>query len=254
METLVFQLQAPLSSWGDPAVGEFRGTGEWASQSALIGLLGAALGLKRDDETAHAALRDGLGFAVGLLSGGSLLRDYHTAQVPPRAAMKGRPHATRRQELAVPKADLSTILSTRDYRQNAACLVAIQARAMPLAAPSLPALAAALREPKFLLYLGRKACAPAAPLWPQLIDGDSVQLVFKIYAERFEAARATAADPRGRLPLEPLRALSRMAFDDHVQAGVAPDITTTRKDRIIRRSGWLFGDRVEHIALLTGEA
>ena len=156
METLVFQLQAPLSSWGEPAVGEFRGTAEWASLSALIGLLGAALGLLREDESAHAALRDGLGFAVGLLSGGSLLRDYHTAQVPSRAAMKGRPHATRRHELAVPKSDLSTILSTRDYRQNGACLVAIQAR-VPTDAPSLPALAAALREPKFLLYLGRNS-------------------------------------------------------------------------------------------------
>lgn len=253
----MFQLQAPLSSWGEPAVGEFRGTGEWASQSALIGLLGAAMGLMRDDEPAHAALRDGLGFAVGVLSGGSLLRDYHTAQVPPRAAMKGRPHATRRQELAVRKADLSTILSTRDYRQNAACLVAIQAHASTPPPPSLVALAAALREPKFLLYLGRKCCAPAAPLWPQLIDVDSVQLAFKIYAERFEAARATAADPRGRLPLEPMPALTRIAFDDHVQAGVPTDITTIttiRKDRIIRRTGWLFGDRVEHIALLPSEA
>ena len=251
METLVFQLQAPLSSWGEAAVGEFRGTAEWASLSALIGLLGAALGLLREDESAHAALRDGLGFAVGLLSGGSLLRDYHTAQVPPRAAMKGRPHATRRHELALPKADLSTILSTRDYRQNGACLVAIQAR-VPTAAPSLPALAAALREPRFVLYLGRKACAPAAPLWPQLIDADSARAGFAIYATRFEAARNAAADSRGRSPLEALPALTRIAFDDHVRAGVQADITTTRKDRLIRRKGWQFGDRAEHVAMLPG--
>lgn len=253
METLVFQLHGPMSSWGEPAVGEFRGTAEWASSSALIGLLGAALGVLREDETAHAALRDGLGFAVGLLSGGSLLRDYHTAQVPPRGAMKGRPHATRRHELLVPKADLSTILSTRDYRQNAACLVAVQTRTLSNA-PSLSELASALREPKFLLYLGRKACAPAAPLWPQLIAAVSAQAAFGSYRERFESARNKAADSRGRVPLEGLPVLTRIAFDDHVTAGVPADITTTRKDRVIRRKGWQFGDRVEHVALLAEQA
>jgi CRISPR system Cascade subunit CasD len=249
METLVFQLHGPLSSWGEPAVGEFRGTAEWASSSALIGLLGAALGLLREDELAHAALRDGLCFAVGVLSGGSLLRDYHTAQVPPRSAMKGRPHATRRHELLVPKADLSTILSTRDHRQNAACLVAVQMRT-PSQAPALPELAAALREPKFLLYLGRKACVPAAPMWPQLIAADSAHAAFGIYRERFESARSAAADSRGRAPLEPLPPLTRVAFDDHVNSGLKGDISTTRKDRLIRRKGWQFGDRVEHVALL----
>jgi CRISPR system Cascade subunit CasD len=253
METLVFQLQAPLSSWGEPAVGEFRGTADWVSASALIGLLGAALGLGRDDEAAHAALRDGLGFAVGLLSAGSLLRDYHTAQVPPRSAMKGRPHATRRHELMVPKAALSTILSTRDYRQNSACLVMLQSR-MPSAAPALPVLAAALREPKFVLYLGRKACASAAPLWPQLIEAESAWAAFAVYAERFEAARNKCADGLGKAPLEQLPALTRIAFDDHVTAGVPADISTTRKDRLIRRNGWQFGDRIEHVALLEKQA
>lgn len=253
MQTLVFQLQGPLSSWGEPAVGEFRGTADWASISALIGLLGAALGVQREDDAAHAALRDGLGFAVGLLSSGSLLRDYHTAQVPPRSAMKGRPHATRRHELLVPKAGLSTILSTRDYRQNAACLVAVQMRA-PTLAPSLAELAVALRAPKFVLYLGRKACPPAAPLWPQLIEADSAHAALGSYREKFEVARSSAADSRGRAPLEPLPPLTRLAFDEHVNAGVPVDtssvISTTRKDRLIRRKGWQFGDRVEHVALL----
>lgn len=253
MDYLVFQLQAPLSSWGEPAVGEFRGTAEHPSQSALVGLLGAALGIWRDDEAAHAALRDGYGFAVGLQSGGSLLRDFHTAQVPPRSALKGRPQATRRDELAVPKADLSTILSTRDYRQNAASLVAVQARASRPPPYELPALAGALREPRFTLCLGRKSCPPAAPLWPQVIDADSATAAFARYALMHEAARQAGADKRGRLPLEALLPLTRVAFDDYVQAGVPHDLSIRRKDRLIRRKGWQFGDRTEHIALITPE-
>lgn len=253
MNYLVFQLQAPLSSWGEPAVGEFRGTAEHPTQSALVGLLGAALGLLRDDEAAHAVLRDGYGFAVALLSGGSLLRDYHTAQVPPRTALKGRPQATRRHELAVPKTDLSTILSTRDYRQNATSLVAVQPRSDGTPPHTLAALALALREPRFTLYLGRKACAPAAPLWPQVIAAECAQAAFAVYKTMYEAARAAAVDKHGRLPLEALPRVTRIAFDDHINAGVPHDLSTRRKDRLIRRKGWQFGDRNEHIALILDE-
>ena len=251
---LVFQLQAPLSSWGEPAVGEFRATASHPGQSALIGLLGAALGLDRSDEAAHADIRDGFGFAVGVLSTGSLLRDYHTAQVPPRTVLKGRPQATRRQEMAVPRRELGTILSTRDYRQNATSLVALQARADVHVRFTLEQLACALREPRFTLYLGRKACVPGAPLWPQLFTVESAHEAFSIYAQRLEAARIALADQRGRLPLEPLPALQSIAFDGHIDAGAAADLSTRRKDRLIRRQGWQFGDREEHIALLTPEA
>lgn len=254
MEHLVFQLQATLSSWGEPAVGELRGTAEYPSQSALLGLLGAALGVQRDDEAAHAALRDGYGFAIGLLSGGSLLRDYHTAQVPPRSALKGRPRATRRHELSVPKQELGTILSTRDYRQNAACLVCIQVRSRAAAPYSLAHLGAALREPRFVLYLGRKACVPAAPLWPQELEAESAVTAFAAYAALFEAARASAADKRGRVPLEALPAVGRLVFDEHVEAGAPRDLTMRRKDRVIRRKGWQFGDRDEHMALVGSAA
>lgn len=254
MEHLVFQLQASLASWGEPAVGGSRGTAGHPSHSSLVGLLGAALGLSREQEAAHAFLRDGYGVAIGVLSDGSLLRDYHTAQVPPRSALKGRPSSTRRHELAVPKEDLGTILSTRDYRQNAACLVALQTRALSASTPPLAQLADALREPKFVLYLGRKTCVPCAPLWPQIIDTASALRAFERYIALFEATRQAAANGRGHAPLEPLPPLTRIAFDDHVEAGTPPQFSTRRKDRLIRREGWQFGDRTEHIAILPTKA
>lgn len=248
MEFLVFQLQAPLSSWGDTAVGEYRGSYEHPGESALIGLLGAALGIRREDEVTHAALRQGYGFGVGVQSGGKLLRDYHTAQVPGRAALKGRPHATRRDELGVPKDELNTILSTRDYRQEAASLIAIQPRSD--APYTLDILADALRKPRFVLYLGRKSCPPAAPLYPQIIKADSVRSVFQEYRARFDAQRDANKDHRGRLPLEPIGELIRLIWGDGVESGVSADLSAPRKDRLIRRQGWQFGDRTEHVALL----
>jgi CRISPR system Cascade subunit CasD len=248
MEFLVFQLQAPMSSWGDTAVGEYRGSYDYPSESALIGLLGAALGIRREDEAGHAALRQGYGFAVGVQSAGRLLRDYHTAQVPGRAALKGRPHATRRDELAVPKADLNTILSTRDYRQDAASVIAVQPR--DNAPYTLEVLADKLRQPRFVLYLGRKSCPPAAPLFPLIIDANSALAAFDEYRERLDTQREAHKDQRGRVPLEPAGKLIRLVWGDGVEAGVSADLSAPRKDRLIRRHGWQFGDRTEHTALL----
>ena len=232
MQFLVFQLQASLAAWGDVAVGEFRGSRDAPGASALVGLLGAALGVTRDDEAAHAALRDGCLFAVGTVASGQLLRDYHTAQVPGRAQLKGRPHHTRRDELNLPRHELHTILSTRDYRQNAAWVVAVQAQAD--APHSMATLAQALREPRFVLYLGRKCCPPAAPLAPVVHEAESAHAALVAYL--------AAADPPATL--------RSLAWADGVQAGVAAHLSTPRKDRLIRRRGWLFGDRTEHLALL----
>jgi CRISPR system Cascade subunit CasD len=249
MQYLVFQLLAPLASWGEVAVGEYRGSHDYPGESALLGLLGAALGVRRDDDAAQAALRDAYGFAVGVLSTGSLLRDYHTAQVPGRTALKGRPHATRRDELAMPKRELNTILSTRDYRQNAACLVAVQCKAGHPAPHALEALAQSLRTPRFVLYLGRKSCPPAAPLAPRVLDAASAQEAMEAYRQA-SLVRLQALAVKTHLPLEPLSEIVRLVWGDGVQAGAEPDLSVARKDRVIRRKSWQFGDRTEHSKLL----
>lgn len=243
MELLVFQLQAHLASWGEAAVGEYRGTADYPGLSALQGLLGAALGVRRDDGRGQDALRDGYRLAVGVQSAGTLLRDYHTAQVPPRTALKKRPHVTRRDELRVPKWELATTLSTRDYRREAACLVAVQARQS--APASLEQLADALRHPRWILSLGRRSCPPAVPLWPQRLTVASVPSAFEAYLALLAKAHAGAG-------VDAPRPVERIAFEDGMDDSLVPDLITVRKDRVIRRRGWQFGDRTENIAFVAG--
>ena len=234
MDYLIFRLQSPLSSWGESAVGEYRPTASWPGESALLGLLGAALGINRDDAVGQAALRDGVRFAVGVLSGGDLLRDYHTAQVPGRVDLKGRPHRTRRDELSVPKEGLNTILSSRDYRQNGEWLVAVQVMAVAVAPWSLAQIADALLKPHYVLYLGRKSCPLGMPLAPKAIQAGSVKAALDAYLVDMPDARR----------------MERLVWGDGVEPGVAADLSVPRKDRMISRDGWQFGDRLEHSALL----
>ncbi len=236
MDYLVFQLQAPLSAWGETAVGEFRPTANYPSESALLGLLAAALGIRREEEDAHAALRRGFGFAIGVLASGRLLRDYHTAQVPGRITLKNRPHNSRRDELNLPKDDLNTILSTRDYRQDAASLVAIQVRD---GAPyTLSDVVQALAKPRFTLYLGRKACPPALPLNPQVISAENAQAALHDYRQKL-VERSGETTP----------AFERIVWGEGIESGMVHDLEVVRKDRLLSREHWQFGDRIEYVAL-----
>jgi CRISPR system Cascade subunit CasD len=251
METLVFQLQAPLSSWGEVAVGEYRPSAEYPSQSAIQGLLGAALGIARDDDAAQTALRTGYRLAVGVLSQGRLLRDYHTAQVPGRSDIKKRPHATRRDELSLPKTDLNTILSSRDYRQDAAALVAVQTVAN--APYSLTQLAEALKKPKFVLYLGRKSCPVAAPVYPRVLSALAINAAFTDYlqqlADLWRQQLLKHTEPNN-LAVQKIAWGDDFGMDDLSVIGVQRNLSITRKDQVITRQGWQFADRSEHIALL----
>lgn len=247
METLIFQLNAPLSSWGETAVGEYRPTAGYPSQSAIQGLLAAALGIDRHNESSQQALYTGYRLAVGVLSQGRLLRDYHTSQVPSQTDLKKRPHATRRDELLVPKNDLNTILSTRDYRQDATALVAVQM--MENAPYSLLQLVDALKKPKFVLYLGRKSCPISVPLNPCILTETTINAAFIEYQQ----VVANLNKNISKNSLQKIAWGDNFGIDDLTTIGLSRSLSTIRKDRVITRQGWQFADRTEHIALLEKE-
>ena len=79
MATLLLRLAAPLQSWGSDSKFETRKTDREPTKSGVVGLLAAALGLRRDDTEGLARL-NGLRFAVRADQEGSLLVDFHTAK------------------------------------------------------------------------------------------------------------------------------------------------------------------------------
>jgi CRISPR system Cascade subunit CasD len=169
---LVFRLYGPMAAWGEIAVGETRRSASFPGKAAILGMIAAALGIKRDEQERLDKLTEGYSVAVKVLNSGFLLKDYHTVQVPD--SIGKFLYATRRDEIVVggSRTDnrLSTILSSREYRCDSFAIAAILSK--PEAPYSLPEIQNALRKPKFVLYLGRKSCPVSVPLHPHMVDAD----------------------------------------------------------------------------------
>lgn len=237
MAYLVFQLQGAMASWGEAAVGEYRGTHDLPTVSALAGLLCAALGLRRDQEEEIQAVHRHYLMAVGVYACGPMLRDYHTAQVASRSQLKGTRHATRKDELAFRRTELNTILSTRDHVQGVRYRVAVQAD--DEAPYPLDALRQALLTPAFVPYLGRKSCPLEAPMAPCLMDVDDVLTALSGYPH--------AADGSTHRPF-------KLTWCDGMTPGVQSSLTVRQRDRLIHRGAWQYGERTQHVAMLPQEA
>jgi CRISPR system Cascade subunit CasD len=187
---LTFALVAPLAAFGGIAVGERRSGWDRPARSAVLGLVGACLGLEREDAVAQAALAEGYGLALLCQAPGRLLADYHTAQVP--SAQRGQSFATRAEELRAP--ELNTILSRRDYRSGAWHLGALWPRDATVRW-SLDTLAEAMRRPTFTPYLGRKSCPLGLPLAPAITE--AVDAPAALQARHAEGPEARLGDDRG---------------------------------------------------------
>jgi CRISPR system Cascade subunit CasD len=264
---LIFQLYGPLSAWGDIAVGETRPSSFAPAKSAVLGMIAAASGLRRPDTTGEESLRrqwekqqatlaEGYSMAVKLTQPGLPLTDYHTAQVPSSGSGRNKKvFPTRRDELTwLPREELNTILSRRDYRQDAYAAVALWAR--DSAPYSLEEIRAKLIAPEFVLYLGRKSCPPALPLRPEITSAVSVEdalegLSFAAVAGQIWADRPkTAEHVIGQLPeTNPM-----LLWDTDAETGIPPEQQAifTCRDNSTSRLRWQFAVREERRAHLSG--
>lgn len=231
---LLFRLYAPLASWGETAVGEIRPSSTHPSRSALLGMLAAAYGIKRNDEAGLAKIRESFGFAVCMHNAGGLLRDYHTIQAPGRR--KGAKWSTRKDELAERK--LNTVLSSRDYRTEAEYTVVVWNRS-EVGELSIEQLLEVLRKPRFVLYLGRKSCPLGLPLQPHLIQAETVRDAL------------TKADfgslPFG--PVFPLDTQTRVVWENCSFSGFTSKsdmMEVHRRDEPVNRRTWQFVERTEY--------
>ena len=151
--TLLMRLAGPMQSWGTNSRFSVRDTRLEPSKSGVVGIVAAAMGIPCDgDITLIATLKMG----VRVDREGVMSYDYHTAQNILKASGGIK----------------NTELSTRYYLADAAFLVGLEGDLS-----LLETIHAALRNPRWPLFLGRKAFVPGEPIW--LEDGLKPNLSLK---------------------------------------------------------------------------
>jgi CRISPR system Cascade subunit CasD len=232
---LLFRLYGPLAAWGTIAVGQERPSDAHPGKSAILGLLAAAMGVRREEENLHALMAAAYGFAVRVDAPGLLLRDYHTAQVPPER--RKVVHYTRRDELRSRSKDLNTILSSREYRCDALYTVALWIGKNQSPPFTLEELVQGIRQPRFVLYLGRKSCPLALPVQAAVVTAAHLEAAFAQVDFKDDEDFDRGLKRDGALLCWELGA---------DVGGWQPLYTVTRHDHPLSRRRWQFSERSEH--------
>lgn len=240
---LVFHLYGPMASWGETAVGEFRPSSDHPSRSAILGLIAASLGVRREDTETLKRIAASYALAIAVESSGTLLRDYHTTAVPPSGKGKNRRHyATRKDELSGPRDGLSTILSSRDYRCDSKYLVCIWTRTDE-SPYTLLEIQSALASPRFVPYLGRKSCVLSLPMRPVIVDASDASKALKM-----ELSGSADSLP-GLIQNQKIRVF----WSRGDVTGIEAKQSVHRRDEPYSRKPWQFMERIEEMGYLKTE-
>ena len=140
----------------------------------------------------------------------------------------------------MPKDELNTILSSRDYRCDAVYTICLWGRT---ASPPYPVetIKTHLANPAFVLYLGRKSCPLSLPVHAQIARAENLA----------EALKSVQFPDHPFISRLTSRNNFRVFWEGNEQSGFEEDHTVIRRDDPSSRRRWQFADREEHYAMIT---
>ncbi len=230
---LILKLAGPMQAWGAHTFEDYRPVEDFPTRSGLLGLLGACLGLRRDDVAGQKALAESVRIAVRA--------DRRSAADLWLAT--GRSETTRPVRAPLPAVritDFHTVLdartvgggvrkdpvvSRREYLCDGVFTVAVGFRADAAFGPD--DLALAVRRPVFTPSLGRRSCPLARPLFEAVIEavdlGAALDLIWphagRVYAEEGDGLRLRVRDVP--VIVRPRQFAAREVFVETREAGGA---------------------------------
>ncbi|MCL0319226.1 type I-E CRISPR-associated protein Cas5/CasD [Apilactobacillus xinyiensis] len=135
MKTLLMKFSGPLQAFGTNSHYENRQTGRFPSKSAVIGMIAAAMGYRRYEDSKLKELNQ-LSFGVRVDQPGNILRDF-------QIAVSHKPNGER----------IRSYVTNRYYLQDAVFVVAIGSDNEDL----IDRIRYSLKHPYFQLFLGRRS-------------------------------------------------------------------------------------------------
>ena len=157
---LFLRLEGPLQAWGERSKWDYRDTAMCPTKSGVVGLIGCAMGIERNSEEL-ASISDGIRIAIRIDRQGIVMTDFHTVRptLPDGVIVNSEGKV---------KSKANTIVSKRQYLQDASFLVAIEGERK-----LLYRIGEAMENPKWVIFLGRKSCVPSMPVYQGVKEGYS---------------------------------------------------------------------------------
>ena len=153
---LILRLEGVLQSWGEHSKWDYRDSASMPTKSGIIGLLGCALGLERNDMQLQSMAQK-LKLAVRADRQGIEMSDFHTVRSRQLLNAAGKHRGK--------VGEYSTLVTNRIYLQDACFTIAIAGNR-----DMLERIADALQRPKWPIYLGRKCCVPSRPVFDGITE------------------------------------------------------------------------------------
>ena len=190
---LLLRLEGPLMAFGGETIDNLGVIRDFPAQSMLTGLIANALGWRREDAAEHDRLQARLVFGARLDRAGTRLTDFQTAEL--RKDDKGWTTSGEPEGRAGGENTYKgQHLRYRDFHADGAVLVALRLEPAD-ESPTLEDVADALQRPARPLFLGRKPCLPAAPLFAGWCDEPDVLTALRGAAPLVANARPRALWP-----------------------------------------------------------
>ena len=175
-------LQAPMMSFGGNAVDRRRPTGNHPGRSMLTGMIGNALGWRRQDHDLLQALQERIRYAVRMEHNGNLaiMRDFQTVELSKDDlawTTRGTPEGREGGGDTYKGPEIRLL----EYLADCRAIVAMRLE-NPEEHPTLEEVGQALLMPARPLHIGRKCCMPET-------------MVFTGYQDAETAASALGKEP-----------------------------------------------------------
>jgi CRISPR system Cascade subunit CasD len=181
MDILILRFDAPLMSFGAPVVDEYGKIQPYPALSALAGLLGNALGYDHSEPERLATLQARLRYAARRDRRGREIQDYQSVRIRSKRSERrytdyhmDQKHAwTTWGTVEKRKAERKIVreIRFRDYWADAAYTVALTLQPAG-EGPTVSDLANAVQHPVRPLFIGRKPCLPAEPLFDRCVQAN----------------------------------------------------------------------------------
>lgn len=166
---LILTFQGAMQAWGGHSYEDYRPSHIFPTRSAIVGLLGACLGIEREDIESREALNKSLGKITVRVNS----RFLKNSKIPLKMHKITDFHTVQQARKVDGVARKDAIVSKREYlcdtEFSIALLLAKEARY------SLAEIKQSLQNPYYTPFLGRKSCPLQSPLYTDIIHADNAQ-------------------------------------------------------------------------------